>query len=132
MSEKLIKDSDIETCTYILTNFPVYFLVRKLAYSAIERIGSSYIQLKWPWGHLENPNFEQGLQAKPETSYIFERGCERYGDIPNSGIVLPQYESITLLKAAEICISPVSGVIIRLEVWIIDADWFIEYLPQAL
>lgn len=70
------------------------------------------IQLKCPFGQCSKPIFEHGLHDKPSTSaitiWLGNSGIN--GDIPNAGIVFPQTETIGLLNADAMCISPVSAV----------------------
>ncbi len=52
--------------------------------------------------------------------------------MPNSGIVLPQTEIISFLRAAAMCINPVSFAIILYACFTSDADWFMLNCPHAL
>ena len=75
-----------------------------------------------------------GAWTTGQDSRLFSRmvNLVRYGYIPNAGMVLPQRLKTSFLKAAAMCISPVSWVKTYMAWRTRLADWLILNLPQPL
>lgn len=80
-----------------------------------------FMQLKCFFGHFGYPILEHGRQVRFFTSNDCQL-VERYGYIPKAGMVFPQITAVGLLKAAAMCMRPVSGVITLWACLMIDAE----------